>query len=122
MADTSAATIACPYCAETVLAAAKKCKHCQEIIDPALREARGATQMAVTATATHQKKPKDKTVAVVLALLLGGLGLHKFYLDQPIMGLVYLLFCWTFIPVVISFFDALLLAFMSQQAFHQRYG
>ncbi len=31
-------TIQCPYCAETVQKAAKKCKHCGEIIDPQMRE------------------------------------------------------------------------------------
>lgn len=28
----------CPYCAETIAAAAKKCKHCGEMLDPTLRD------------------------------------------------------------------------------------
>lgn len=28
----------CPFCAEQIKAAAKKCKHCGEFIDPAMRE------------------------------------------------------------------------------------
>lgn len=34
---------------------------------------------------------KDKTVAIVLAILGGGLGLHRFYLGSVGMGIVYLL-------------------------------
>ena len=30
-------TKACPFCAETIALAAKKCKHCGEILDPVLR-------------------------------------------------------------------------------------
>lgn len=30
----------CPYCSETILATARKCKHCGEIIDPKLRKSR----------------------------------------------------------------------------------
>ena len=31
-------TIACPYCGEKILAVAKKCKHCGEIVDSSMRE------------------------------------------------------------------------------------
>lgn len=37
---TAEGTIACPFCAEPILSAAKKCKHCGEILDPGLRAAR----------------------------------------------------------------------------------
>ena len=32
---------------------------------------------------------KDTTVAVLLCLFLGGLGAHRFYLGQPVPGIVY---------------------------------
>jgi TM2 domain-containing membrane protein YozV len=50
---------------------------------------------------------KNPTVAVLLALFLGGIGIHKFYLNQPVAGILYLIFCWTGIPAVIAFFEAL---------------
>ena len=41
---------------------------------------------------------KNKVIAAILALLFGGLGLHKFYLGKILWGVIYLLFCWTGIP------------------------
>ncbi|MBS7708025.1 hypothetical protein [Chelatococcus asaccharovorans] len=38
MDETPAAMIACPYCAETINAKSKKCRHCGEILDPQMRE------------------------------------------------------------------------------------
>jgi len=38
MANDVPGTTTCPYCAEPVAAAAKKCKHCGEIIDATMRE------------------------------------------------------------------------------------
>jgi TM2 domain-containing membrane protein YozV len=64
---------------------------------------------------------KDKTSAGVLALLLGGIGVHKFYLGQTGIGILYLLFCWTFIPSIIAFVEGILFLTMSEQAFAARY-
>ena len=49
---------------------------------------------------------KNPTTAVLLALFLGGVGAHKFYLGQTGLGIVYLLFCWTTIPGWIALIEA----------------
>ena len=49
---------------------------------------------------------KSVGLAVALALFLGGLGAHKFYLGQTGLGIVYILFCWTFIPSLIAAIEA----------------
>jgi len=49
---------------------------------------------------------KDPTVALLLALFLGGIGAHKFYLGKTGAGILYLLFCWTFVPALIALFEA----------------
>lgn len=51
---------------------------------------------------------KNKVTAGVLGILLGGLGIHKFYLGSTGMGIVYLLFCWTGIPSVIGFIEGIM--------------
>lgn len=48
---------------------------------------------------------KSKSTAIVLALFLGGVGLHKFYLGKNFQGFLYLVFCWTFIPAFISLLE-----------------
>jgi high-affinity iron transporter len=47
-------------------------------------------------------KEKRKTEAGVLAIVLGGLGIHKFYLGKYGKGLVYAALSWTLIPTVLS--------------------
>lgn len=52
---------------------------------------------------------KDPTTGVLLAVFLGGLGAHRYYLNDW-LGLLYLVFCWTLIPSVIGLFEAFLMA------------
>jgi TM2 domain-containing membrane protein YozV len=65
---------------------------------------------------------KTKGTAIILALFLGGIGVHKFYLGQSFQGLLYLLFCWTFIPACIAFLEIFVYAFMSDTEFDRRYN
>lgn len=59
---------------------------------------------------------KNRTLAIVLALFLGGLGAHKFYLERPGNALLYVLFCWTLIPSFIALIEAIAYCFMSDEA------
>ena len=49
---------------------------------------------------------KSPTTAVLLALFLGGVGAHKFYLGKTAAGIIYILFAWTTIPAWIALFEA----------------
>lgn len=51
---------------------------------------------------------KSKTAAGLLALFLGGIGVHKFYLGKIGMGILYLCFCWTGIPAVVGFIEGII--------------
>lgn len=63
-----------------------------------------------------------KTTALILAFLLGGLGIHHLYLGNYVRGVLYLAFCWTFVPVIISMVDFLLLLLMKNDTFNRRYN
>ncbi len=65
---------------------------------------------------------KSKTTAALLALFLGGLGAHKFYLGKPVWGLVYLVMCWTFVPALLGLIEGVYYLAMNDAVFQQRYG
>jgi TM2 domain-containing membrane protein YozV len=63
---------------------------------------------------------KSRMTAGILALLLGGFGIHKFYMGKTLQGLLYLVFCWAFIPAIIGFIEGLIYLFESDEAFSRR--
>lgn len=65
---------------------------------------------------------KNKGTAVVLCLFFGFFGIHKFYLGNNVLGLLYLIFCWTGIPLILAFIDFFILIFTSEKSFNQRYN
>jgi TM2 domain-containing membrane protein YozV len=65
---------------------------------------------------------KNKTTAAILAFFLGGLGIHRFYLGQGGKGILYLLFCWTFIPAIIAFIDFIVFLTMHEDSFNKKYN
>lgn len=65
---------------------------------------------------------KSKTTAAILAIFLGGIGVHRFYLNQSGLGILYLLFCWTFIPLIVSLIDFIWLLTMDENTFNQKFN
>ena len=139
-------TATCPFCESEVTPTAKKCRQCGEWVSrdcltcgtPIKNQwaARGfcadcesmvPTGFSVQTSPGTPQVPvyygpwKSRTVSVALALVLGGIGAHKFYLDKPGKGLLYLLFGWTGIPSIIGLFEAAKYIRMEEEEFHRRF-
>lgn len=117
--EAEAATLAanrkhCFACAAILDARAELCPKCgvRQPVQPG---------MTMIPTAAAVMTTKSKTTAGIFALLLGGIGVHKFYLGRIAAGVLYVLFCWTFIPAVISLVEGILLLSMSDADFARRF-
>ena len=64
---------------------------------------------------------QKKLVQSALALFLGSIGAHKFYQGKTWQGVLYLLFCWTFVPGFISFIEGVRYLFMPVEDFYEQY-
>jgi TM2 domain-containing membrane protein YozV len=80
-AVTTEATVKCPYCAEVIVATAKKCKHCGEFLDQTLRQER-------TPRPVPQQKTWNPGTAAVLSFIIPGTG--QMYKGRILAGLVWL--------------------------------
>lgn len=103
----------CSECGSIINAKAEICPKC------------GVRQMAAPSTSPFGQTTangKNKVVAGVLGLFLGGLGVHKFYLGKGFQGILYLVFCWTFIPALFGLIEGLNYLLMSEKTFAERYG
>jgi len=64
---------------------------------------------------------KSKTTAGLLALFVGGLGIHRLYLGQW-WGIFYLLFWGTLIPSIVSLIEAIVFFATSKESWNRKYG
>lgn len=67
-----------------------------------------------------ENSEKSRIAAGVFALVLGGLGIHKFYMGRVGMGILYLLFCWTGIPSLVALIEGILYLTESDEKFNSR--
>lgn len=123
-------SVLCPQCGAPINDGVTTCEYCGASIAPAAPIARPAyqaqPQQVVYAQNVVQNGRanwpiKNKIVAGILALLLGGLGVHKFYLGQTGKGILYLLFCWTYVPALLSFIEGLIILCSNDENFQIKY-
>ncbi|PQQ28262.1 NINE protein [Photorhabdus hindustanensis] len=96
--------IGCFGCGRMLHESAQSCPHCGAMIK------------------AYSSGSKNRIVAALLAFFLGYIGAHKFYLGKIGMGVLYLLFCWTFIPVFIAFIEFIIYLCTSDEDFAKKYG
>ena len=53
----------------------------------------------------YESVRRDEVVGILLALFLGGFGVHHFYLRRTGLGILYLCFSWTPIPWILGFIE-----------------
>ncbi len=101
----------CSECGAVIKAKAEICPKC------------GVRQMPVPSVLGGvAANGKSRIVAALLAFFLGGFGIHKFYLGKTGLGVLYLVFFWTFIPAIVAFLEFILLLIMSDEEFNRKYG
>ncbi len=105
----------CSECGAVIRAKAEICPKC-------------GVRQSVVAVASSENvfsttpNGKNKLTAALFAVFLGGIGMHKFYLGHTTQGILYVLFCWTFIPVIVGIIEGIVLIAMSDTDFNKKYG
>ena len=103
------ALINCNECNHQISENAKACPQC------------GSPLAHNTVIGKYEASEKKKGTAVILALILGGIGAHKFYLGHYLLGIIYLAFVWSFIPSIVAFFEAITYLQYNQKDFEEKY-
>ena len=97
----------------------KYCSICGKII---LKEAEICPKCGVRQKTSSHHGKRSKMAAALLAIFLGGFGIHKFYLGKTAMGVLYLIFFWTLIPAIIGFIEGIIYLTKSDEEFAEQYG
>ncbi|WP_135663900.1 TM2 domain-containing protein [Halorhabdus rudnickae] len=64
----------------------------------------------------------DQVAAGILAILLGGLGVHKFYQGNTRNGVLYLCFFWTTIPALLGLVEGILMLVADEDEYEEQYA
>jgi len=75
----------------------------------------------MTTVVSAPRRTKSKTTAGILGILLGGLGVHKFYMGRIGQGILYLVFVWTYVPAIIGLIEGIWYLVMSEEDWQRRF-
>jgi len=120
----------CSSCGASIDLKATGCKYCGEPISVEVQYHPQQAQQyqppqyqkfrTYTPSGIHSIN-KSKTTAGILAIIFGGIGVHKFYLGKIKTGILYLIFCWTYIPEIIGIIEGVIYLTSSDEKFYNNY-
>lgn len=127
----------CPQCGAPINPQASKCEYCgaalqqqqpvqpaQPVYTPVYTAPAYTAPVTVNVNAVNERANwpiKNKLVAALLAIFLGAFGIQKFYLGQKGKGLLYLIFCWTYVPCILSFIEGITILCSNDENFMIKY-
>ena len=118
----------CSHCGNAVSPMAVACPQCGHPVatQQPVGQPLGGQPAVGQPLANPYAPAKSRVTAGILAILLGGIGVHKFYLGKVGMGVLYLLlfivFFWTFIPAIIGLIEGIIYLTQSDQEFAAKQG
>lgn len=68
------------------------------------------------------KKPKKRIIAYMFAFTLGTFGAQKFYLGKYFKAFLYLIFFWTFIPLILGIIEGIQILSFTDKEFGEKYN
>jgi len=93
--------VPCRGCQKSIHKTAVACPHC------------GAAQ--------RTKRYKSKLAAGLLAVFIGGFGVHRFYLGQW-WGIFYLLLFWTWVPGIVALIEGIVILCSNEEKWDNKYN
>jgi len=97
----------------------KYCVECGELIN---KQAEICPECGVRQPSPGGSSNTDKIAAGVLALLLGGIGAHKFYQGNVKLGVIYLCFFWTGIPAILGLVEGILILIADDDEYEEKFA
>lgn len=124
-------SVLCPQCGAPAQEGTTKCEYCGAAISQPVQQPQYQAPPVQQVVYVQQQAPvnperanwpiKSKITAAILALILGGLGIHKFYLGQKGKGILYLIFCWTYIPAILGLIEGITMLCSNDENFQIKY-
>ena len=118
--------IQCPNCSghnlNVVANGTYQCKDCGTMFTGFNTQPQTTIIKYVTANGVESPNGKSKIAAGILGILLGAFGVHKFYLGEVALGILYLFFFWTFIPGLIGLIEGIVYLCESDEEFAMKHG
>lgn len=108
--DTGEETMFCKNCGKEIADNAKFCPSCgksQKVEE--IKKAPAVVHTAYSSKINDDTSPKSRTIAALLALFLGGFGIHRFYVGKIGTGILTLLFCWCLIGEIWGWIDFIII-------------